>query len=218
MPLHPHRRTPRQPRTNPRKVDGRHCGAEMRAGARQGRQNAFPPKALDAESFHKSLPGSLRASRRRGCPLWGGGHLALPRARKGAQDPCTLSTKKGLQALEPTLAGNAPIGAREGKMPISVNLITNRERTDTAGRCAAWAVRRDRGRLRPSRRRRRRGTSAARWPERPSRHTSISSYGRVRDFLTLASLGGPLGAWMGLWREGILPSLARVSALASLRT
>ena len=35
----PPRRAPRQPRTNPRrrprKVDGRHCGAEMRAGARQ---------------------------------------------------------------------------------------------------------------------------------------------------------------------------------------
>ena len=237
-PSRPHRTTPRQPRTNPRrrprKVDDRHCGAEMRARARQGRQNAFPPRAPRRRESHRSLPGSLRASRRKGTPslgggilpshapararrtrarqfgkgpplkptlagnapvgaregkmpsppgepapsrrpaapggvpprahrparrpdarwrapgkaeclpsegprrreshrsppgslrasrrkgtpsLGGGGHLALPRARKGAQDPCTPAREKGLQPLKPTLAGNAPAGAREGKMP-----------------------------------------------------------------------------------------------------
>ena len=52
-------------------------------------------------------------SRRGTGDLWGGGHLALPRAREGAERPRTESPGV-VAALSP---GAGPGGAREGKMP-----------------------------------------------------------------------------------------------------
>ena len=158
----------------------------MRADARQGRQNAFPPKALDAESFHRSIPGSLSASRRRGCPLWGG---------------------------EGILPSHAPARARRtrarqhGKGPPAIGPET---RLAARGRARCPPPQEDAG-TSPQEDRRLFATASGTDPrKRHSRHTNISSYGRVRDFLTLAAVTGPGG-------EGILPSLAPTGAHAPIR-
>ena len=105
----------------------------MRAGARQGRQNAFPPRT------RHSAKVPPRYARRRPCNgdgPWGRGHLALARADRRAcpnspSNRCALRRMRGQDALAP----------RPRRSP------------------------------------------------RHSRHTNISSYRLVRDFLTLASLG-----------------------------